>query len=61
MRITLWFHNGTQQTVEGNHIKIIHHKPFNKDRVCMTAFIDEREQWNNICLIDCADKMLEDV
>ncbi len=55
MKITLWFNNGAQQTVEGNTVKVIHHKPFNRGKECMCVLVDNKEQWDNICLFYCTD------
>ena len=59
MKITLWFVNGAQQTVEGNSVKVIHHKPFNRNEVCMIALVDNRESWDNVCLVYASDEILE--
>ena len=58
MKITLWFNNGTQQTINGNTIKIINHKPFNQEKECMTALVDNKESWSKICLIFINDERL---
>jgi len=52
MKVNLWFENGTQQDIEAEHLKIICHKSFNRDKHSMTVQVDNEQTWNYVCLID---------